>query len=146
MTDIVSKGTRSRMMAGIKNKNTKPEMLVRRLLFSNGFCYRLHDKRLPGKPDIYLPKYNCVIFIQGCFWHGHQCKYFKWPQTNKSFWHTKISTTKSHDLIVQEQLIKLNYHVIVIWECEIKNNWPIIIQNLPMLIKDRNCASLVCLP
>lgn len=130
MTDIVSKATRSRMMSGIRGKNTKPEIKVRKYLFSQGFRYRIHDKRLPGKPDIYLPKFQCVIFTHGCFWHGHECKDFKWPQTNPDFWKNKINKTIHHDLIVYEQLAELGLKVVVIWECEIKRNWDDVKANL----------------
>jgi DNA mismatch endonuclease (patch repair protein) len=83
MADIVDKATRSRMMAGIRGKNTKPELLVRRALHAEGFRFRLHVKDLPGKPDIVLPRYKAVIFVHGCFWHGHECTHFKWPKTRK---------------------------------------------------------------
>lgn len=134
MTDIVSKATRSKMMSGIKAKNTEPELKVRKFLFSKGFRYRIHDKRLPGKPDIYLPKYKCVIFIHGCFWHHHHCKNFKWPKTNVEFWKNKINNTAKHDLDIYNKLTEMNLSVIIIWECEIKYNWEDVKFHLPKLI------------
>jgi len=94
MTDVHDKQTRSYNMSQIKGKNTKPEMLVRRFLFSKGFRYRLHVKDLPGKPDLVLPKYKTVIFINGCFWHGHEgCRYFVIPKTRTEWWLHKIKDT-----------------------------------------------------
>jgi DNA mismatch endonuclease, patch repair protein len=122
MTDVHDKATRSYNMSRIKNKNTKPEILVRKFLFSNGFRYRLNDKRFPGKPDIVLPKYKTVIFVNGCFWHGHEnCKYFKLPATRSEWWKEKIDKNKDNDLKNYLQLITAGYRVIIIWECEIKN-------------------------
>lgn len=98
MADIKSKDARSYNMSRIRGKNTKPEEIVRKYLFSRGFRYRKNDKHLPGTPDIVLPKYKTAIFINGCFWHGHEgCKYFIWPQNNAEFWHNKISTNKARD-------------------------------------------------
>ena len=97
MADVVSAEVRSRMMAGIRGKNTKPEMIIRRGLHARGFRYLLHDKRLPGKPDLVLPKHRAVIFVNGCFWHGHDCPLFKWPKTRKGFWRTKIARNREND-------------------------------------------------
>lgn len=98
MADVHSKKVRSYNMSQIKGKNTKPEMLVRKYLFSEGFRYRLHDKKLLGKPDIVLPKYKTVIFVNGCFWHGHKnCKYFVIPKTRTEFWVSKIQTNIAND-------------------------------------------------
>ena len=96
--DKLSKEQRHRCMAAIKGKNTKPELLVRKFLFSRGFRYRLNHPRLPGHPDIVLRKYKTVIFVNGCFWHGHEgCKYFVWPKSNKEFWENKIKTNIGRD-------------------------------------------------
>jgi DNA mismatch endonuclease (patch repair protein) len=123
MADVHDKATRSYNMSRIKNKDTKPEMLVRKFLFANGFRYRLNDKKLPGKPDIVLPKYKTVIFVNGCFWHGHEnCKYFKLPGTRTEWWKEKIEKNIDNDLRKHLQLIELGYKVLIIWECEIKNN------------------------
>ncbi|WP_262705752.1 very short patch repair endonuclease [Chryseobacterium arthrosphaerae] len=109
-------------MSQIKGKNTKPEILVRKFLFANGFRYRLHDKKLQGKPDIVLRKYNTVIFVHGCFWHGHDgCKKFVIPKTRTDFWLNKINTNISNDNKNIEALKKDGWNVITIWECEIKN-------------------------
>lgn len=108
-------------MSRIKGKNTKPELLVRKFLFANGFRYRLNVITLPGKPDIVLPKYKTVIFINGCFWHGHEgCRYFVIPKTRTEWWLKKITDTKNRDQIAEIELEKLGWKVIVIWECELK--------------------------
>lgn len=122
MADVHDKATRSYNMSRIRNKDTKPEILVRKFLFANGFRYRLNDKKLPGKPDIVLPKYKTVIFVNGCFWHGHEnCKYFKLPATRTEWWKEKIEGNIKNDTIKQTLLKEAGYKVIVIWECEIKN-------------------------
>ena len=122
MADVHDKETRSYNMSRIKNKNTKPEILVRKFLFANGFRFRLNDKKLPGKPDIVLPKYKTVIFVNGCFWHGHEnCKYFKLPGTRTEWWREKIEKNIENDLKKQSQLMDLGYKVIIVWECEIKS-------------------------
>lgn len=108
-------------MSRIKGKDTKPEMLVRKFLFSKGFRYRLHDKRLPGKPDIVLPKYKTVIFINGCFWHGHEgCKYFVVPKTRTEWWVGKIYGNKTNDLLNINSLIEFGWKAIILWECQLK--------------------------
>lgn len=123
MSDVHDRKTRSYNMSRIKGKDTKPEMVVRKFLFAHGFRYRLHDKKLPGKPDIVLKKYNTVIFVNGCFWHGHEgCRYFKIPATKHDWWKKKIADTKMRDLKYQEDLIKDGWKIIVLWECELKNN------------------------
>lgn len=108
-------------MSRIKGKDTKPEMLVRKFLFAQGFRYRLHVKNLPGKPDIVLPKYKTVIFIHGCFWHGHKgCKYFVVPKTRTEWWVNKIERNKQNDKVSIKDLTKAQWNVITIWECELK--------------------------
>lgn len=122
MADVHSKEVRSFNMSQIKGKNTKPELLVRKFLFANGFRYRLHDKKLPGKPDIVLAKFKTVIFVNGCFWHGHEnCPYFKLPKTRTKWWKEKIEKNKLNDLIKQSKIRELGFKVIVVWECQIKN-------------------------
>ncbi|MDQ1806251.1 DNA mismatch endonuclease Vsr [Chryseobacterium sp. CKR4-1] len=122
MMDVHSKEIRSYNMSKIKGKDTKPEILVRKFLFAHGFRYRLHDKKLLGKPDIVLRKYNAVIFVHGCFWHGHDgCKKFVIPKTRTDFWLNKIKTNISNDNKNIEALKKDGWNVIIIWECEIKN-------------------------
>lgn len=121
MTDVHDKATRSYNMSRIKGKDTKPEMLVRKFLFSKGFRYRLHDKKLPGKPDIVLPKYKTVIFIHGCFWHGHEgCKYYVVPKTRTEWWLEKIGKNIMNDEKAVKALAEMGWKVILIWECEVK--------------------------
>lgn len=121
MTDVHSKETRSYNMSKIKGKDTKPELLVRRFLHKHGFRYRLHVKELSGKPDIVLPKYNTVIFVHGCFWHGHAgCRYYVVPKTRTEWWLNKITSNITNDLAVKEQLTAKGWKVIDIWECELK--------------------------
>ncbi len=121
--DVHDKKTRSYNMSRIRGKDTKPEMLVRRFLYANGFRYRLHVKELPGKPDIVLPKYKTVIFVHGCFWHGHKgCKYFSIPKTRTEWWLTKIKGNTRRDKQAEIELNVMGWRVIVIWECELKKS------------------------
>lgn len=121
--DVHDKKTRSYNMSCIKGKNTKPEEIVRKALFSNRFRYRKNDSRLPGTPDIVLPKYRTVIFVNGCFWHGHKgCKYFVVPKTNTEFWLNKINSNIDRDAIKATQLRELGWQVITVWECELKKD------------------------
>jgi len=123
MTDVHNKATRSYNMSQIKGKNTKPEMLVRKFLFANGFRYRLHEPKLPGKPDIVLPKYKTVIFVNGCFWHGHKgCSYFVLPKTRTEWWLQKIKGTMTRDKAAEIALNVMGWKVILIWECQLKKN------------------------
>lgn len=109
-------------MAAVKGKDTKPEMLVRRFLHAAGFRYRLHDRKLPGSPDLVFPSLRTVIFIHGCFWHGHEnCKYFRLPKSNEEFWHNKINRNVERDAEARAELEKQYWNVIVIWECDLKN-------------------------
>lgn len=122
MTDVHDKATRSYNMSQIKGKDTKPELLVRKFLFSHGFRYRLHDKKLPGKPDIVLPKYRTVIFVNGCFWHGHSnCRYFVVPKTNANWWLNKINTNKRKDKNNLLVLKKDKWRCITLFECQLKS-------------------------
>lgn len=121
MADVHTPEQRSYNMSQIRGKNTKPEELVRKYLFSQGFRYRKNDSRLPGKPDIVLPKYKTVIFVNGCFWHGHEgCHYFVWPKNNAEFWKNKISGNIYRDQKNYNALAELGWKVIVVWECELK--------------------------
>lgn len=121
MADIKSKESRSYNMSRITGKNTKPEEMVRKYLFSKGFRYRKNDRKLPGSPDLVLPKYRTVIFVNGCFWHGHEgCKYFVWPGNNAEFWRKKIETNISRDERKKSQLEEMGWNVIVVWECELR--------------------------
>lgn len=119
-SDIVDAATRSRMMAGIRGKDTKPEMLFRRGLHLRGFRYRLHDRRLPGRPDIILPRYRAAIFVHGCFWHGHDCPLFRWPRSREDFWRTKITGNIERDRKAVEHLLQEVWRVLTIWECAVR--------------------------
>ncbi|MEP4151084.1 MAG: very short patch repair endonuclease [Lentilitoribacter sp.] len=120
MADIVSPKKRSSMMAGIGSKNTKPEIKLRKALHGAGFRYRLHIKSLPGKPDLVFPKYKAVIFVNGCFWHGHDCRLFKWPKTRSNFWRHKIEGNIARDKRTREELLAIGWRVMTIWECTLK--------------------------
>lgn len=121
MADVHEPQTRSYNMSQIRGKDTKPEMLVRKFLHNRGFRYRLHDKNLPGKPDLVFNKIKTVIFIHGCFWHGHEnCKYFKLPKSKTEWWQNKIKGNKMNDRENYERLISLGWKILTIWECELK--------------------------
>lgn len=133
MADIVSKENRSRMMAGIRSKNTRPELLVRKGLFAKGLRYSLHRKDLPGKPDLTFPKHHAVIFIHGCFWHMHGCHLFKWPSSKVDFWRTKLQRNISLDTQAVGKLRERGFRICIIWECALKGKYRIsfesVIQN-----------------
>ncbi|WP_150497732.1 very short patch repair endonuclease [Roseibium aquae] len=120
MADVVRPEVRSRMMSGIKGKDTKPEVYVRKMLHAAGFGYRLHHRKLPGKPDIVLSKYRAVIFVHGCFWHGHRCHLFKLPSTRTEFWRQKISANADRDVVANQKLLDSQWRVATVWECAIK--------------------------
>ena len=137
MADKMTPEQRSKCMAAVKSKNTKPELIVRKFLFSKGLRYRIHKSSLPGKPDIVLPKYKTVIFINGCFWHGHDgCRNFRMPKSNIVFWQNKILSNKNRDLINEKKLNDMGWNVIRIWECEIthKDNVNSTLENVYNLI------------
>lgn len=119
MADVVDPATRSRMMSGIRGKNTKPELMIRKALHARGFRYRLHCD-LPGRPDICLPKHRAVIFVQGCFWHGHDCHLFKWPSTRPEFWREKIGRNREVDRAAADGLLATGWRVAIVWECALK--------------------------
>ncbi|MDB5526055.1 MAG: very short patch repair endonuclease [Rhizobium sp.] len=120
MADIVSPEVRSRMMAGIRGKNTKPELTLRRGLHAAGFRFRLHDRTLPGKPDIVFPKYKAVLFAHGCFWHGHDCHLFKWPANRADFWRAKIHRNREVDALASAALQEAGWRQGIVWECALK--------------------------
>lgn len=120
MPDVVDKATRSRMMSGIKGADTKPELIIRSGLHKRGYRFRLHDKKLPGRPDLVFPKYGAVIFVNGCFWHKHDCHLFKWPKTRKEFWRKKIEGNASRDARNIAALREQGWRVLTIWECALK--------------------------
>lgn len=123
MSDVLTKEQRHFNMSRIRAKDTKPEEIVRKYLFSRGYRYRKNDKQYPGTPDIVLPKYHTMIFVHGCFWHRHPgCRYATTPSTNREFWQKKFDQNVERDRKVQEELKSLGWNVIVVWECEISNS------------------------
>lgn len=120
MVDIFTREKRSAIMSSIKSKNTKPEMAVRRQVFAAGFRYRLHHRNLPGKPDLVLARYNIVVFVHGCFWHGHECQNGRLPKTNREFWKKKITKNIENDLRATKILRSSGWKVVTIWECQLE--------------------------
>ncbi|WP_394168227.1 very short patch repair endonuclease [Saccharospirillum alexandrii] len=118
--DIVNKQTRSRYMSGIRSKNTRPEVSIRKELHRRGYRYRLHSRKLPGKPDVVLTKYRTVVLVNGCFWHMHGCKLFKLPQTRTDFWREKLEGNVKRDLRNKDLLNQSGWRVFVVWECGVK--------------------------
>ncbi len=108
------------MMSGIRGRNTKPELLLRKGLHAMGFRYKLHDKSLPGKPDLVFPRYRAVILVNGCFWHGHDCHLFKWPKSREDFWRGKIKSNIDRDRLNTSQLKEQGWRVLRVWECALK--------------------------
>ena len=134
MTDIVDAQTRSAMMAGIRGKNTKPEMLVRRFLHRSGFRFRLHSRDLPGRPDIVLSRYRTVVEVRGCFWHRHEdCPFAYMPKSNRAFWQAKLNGNRERDLRNLQKLRDLGWQAIEIWECELAEDR--VLEALPPLIR-----------
>ncbi len=121
MVDIVDKATRSRMMAGIRGRNTKPELVLRRALHVRGFRYRLHVKNVHGRPDVVLPKYRAAVFVHGCFWHRHEgCRYATTPATRPEFWQTKFSANVARDIAVRGSLLESGWRFATVWECALR--------------------------
>lgn len=120
MADIVTPEVRSRMMSGIRGTDTKPEMILRKGLHALGFRFKLHDKSLPGKPDLVFPKYHAVIFANGCFWHAHDCHLFKWPKSRESFWREKIGGNQERDRKTAAELRENGWRILRVWECALK--------------------------
>ncbi len=122
MADVVAPAVRSRMMAGIRGRDTRPEMLLRRALHGRGLRYRLHDRRLPGRPDIVFPKWQAVVFVHGCFWHGHGCRLFRWPATRPEWWQEKIRANMARDKRNADALGAAGWRVLTVWECELRGD------------------------
>ena len=121
MTDIVDRKTRSRMMAGIKGKDTKPELALRRALHARGFRFRLHAKDIPGRPDLVFPKHSAVVFVHGCFWHRHvNCRYTTTPSTRPEFWQTKFEANVARDSGFRAMLLESGWRVATVWECALR--------------------------
>jgi len=123
MPDLVSTETRSRMMAGIRGKDTAPEMMLRRALHRRGFRYRLHVGDLPGRPDMVFPARRAIIMVHGCFWHGHDCHLFKWPASRQDFWREKIEGNRKRDEAVASALRAAGWRVLTVWECATKGRF-----------------------
>lgn len=122
MADVVDKATRSRMMAGIRSRNTRPELFLRKGLHSLGFRHRLHAKGIPGKPDLVFPKHHALIEVFGCFWHGHGCRYFKLPATNTAFWKNKIGCNQDRDRRNLDSVIAAGWRCLIVWECAVRQS------------------------
>jgi len=120
MADRHSKTARSRNMAAVKSKNTKPELFIRKALHRRGFRYGLHNKDLPGKPDMVFRKYGAVLFVNGCFWHKHDCPRFTWPKTREAFWKEKINANRDRDIRNLQDLSDLDWRFAIVWECALK--------------------------
>ncbi|MBH51924.1 MAG: very short patch repair endonuclease [Chloroflexi bacterium] len=135
MTDTLNKVRRSKNMAAVKSHNTKPELIIRSALYSAGYRYRLHVKKLPGKPDIVLTRYQSVIFINGCFWHGHSCHLFRWPKTRQEYWKKKIGRNIYNDR-KNTELLKSNWRIGIIWECALRGKSQIPLKNILTQIDD----------
>lgn len=135
MVDVVSPQVRSQIMSGIRGKNTKPELLIRSALHNSGFRFRLHSKGLPGKPDLVFSRYHAVLFVHGCFWHGHDCNLFRWPQSRESFWKEKIGRNARRDREQIDKLLAMGFRVGIIWECALKGR-----ERLPLDVVTGLCA------
>lgn len=120
MVDRVDQATRSRMMASVQAKDTGPELAIRRALHARGFRYRVHVSSLPGKPDIVFRRFGAVVFVNGCFWHGHDCVLFRWPATRRRFWQGKIRRTRERDSHVRDELRASGWRCLTVWECAIR--------------------------
>lgn len=136
MADIVPPDVRSRMMSGIRGTNTKPELILRSGLHRAGFRFRLHDKRLPGKPDMVFPRWRAVLFAHGCFWHGHDCHLFRWPKTREEFWQAKIARNREVDARTDAQLREAGWRRGIVWECALKGR-----ERLPIEDVIARCAA-----
>ena len=139
--DIVDKETRSRMMAAIRGKNTKPEMVLRKALHARGFRYRLHGKDIFGKPDLVLRKFNTVVFVHGCFWHQHSgCRYSSIPSSNRDFWLNKLNSNVARDQAVVNKLLESGWRIATVWECSLKtqNDVDISVEKLAEWLKSSN--------
>lgn len=147
MADIVSKKKRSELMSGIKSKDTRPEVLIRKNLHSKGYRYKLHDKSLPGKPDLALPKFNTIINIHGCFWHKHTCHLFKWPSTREEFWRIKLEGNAKRDLEINKLLREKGWRIITVWECALtgKSKRPLhqIIQTIILFLESETVELII---
>jgi DNA mismatch endonuclease (patch repair protein) len=147
LPDVVDSATRSRMMSGIRSKNTDPELQMRRALHRAGFRYRLHAKDVPGRPDMVFPKYRAAVFINGCFWHGHDCSLFKMPGTRRDFWAAKIGRNRQRDAEVRVLLAERGWRCVTVWECATRGRGRIgleeTVRRLVAWLRDLTSPSLV---
>ncbi|WP_421950798.1 very short patch repair endonuclease [Pelagibacterium sp.] len=139
MADVVPPHVRSRMMAGIRGTDTRPELALRRGLHRLGFRFRLHDRKLPGKPDLVFPRYRAVLFAHGCYWHGHDCHLFRWPQTRQDFWRQKIERNREVDTRTERELTATGWRIGIVWECALKGR-----HRLPFDEVLNQCAAWLC--
>lgn len=135
MVDVHTPEIRSKNMRAIRSRNTKPELCLRKALYASGLRFRLSIKGLPNRPDLIIPKYQTVIFMHGCFWHGHNCKYFVLPKSRTKFWQDKIETNKTRDKTAIENLTRLGWNIVIVWECALKSSG-IGEQNAALLVKN----------
>ncbi|MEB2846804.1 very short patch repair endonuclease [Endobacterium cereale] len=145
MTDTLTQNQRSALMSRVKQKNTAPEVHVRKILHRHGFRFRLHDRKLPGSPDVVLPKYRTVIFVHGCLWHGHNCRRGRLPTTNADSWRTKVEKNIERDKAVIRQLESKGWNVEIVWQCEAKDLTSLVDrlrQNLLAISSTRSVAAL----
>jgi DNA mismatch endonuclease, patch repair protein len=122
MADVVDRVTRSRMMSGIRGKNTTPELVLRRRLHARGLRFRLHPSTLPGRPDLVFPQYRAAVFVNGCFWHMHECHLFKWPGTRPFFWEQKLTHNCLRDVVAVHELLDMGWRVAIVWECALRKD------------------------
>lgn len=142
MADVVTPEVRSRMMSGIRGRNTRPEKIVRSGLFAAGFRFRLHRRDLPGKPDLVLAKWHAAVFINGCFWHAHQnCRFFRVPKSRRSFWTEKLEANRSRDAACIAALVNGGWKVITVWECALRSDAAVTLDVLQSAIRDRSDTS-----
>lgn len=141
MVDVLTPAQRRLNMSRIRGVNTKPELLLRRALHSQGFRYRLHSKDLPGRPDLVFPQYHAAILVHGCFWHGHTCPLFKLPATRTSFWSTKISKNRERDARALKGLLEAGWRALVVWECALKGpgrrDWSNVLKACSVFLRGR---------
>lgn len=147
MPDVLTKEQRQRNMSGIRGRDTKPEMLVRRGLYVRGLRYKLHDKALPGRPDLVFPRYHAVVFVHGCFWHAHDCPMYKQPTTRKAFWSDKLKKNADRDRTVLDKLQSSGWRVLIIWECATRGpcrlNFQQVMDEAERFIKEEDAKLLV---
>lgn len=144
MVDIVDSATRSRMMANIRGKDTKPELLLRKAMHARGFRFRLHDRRLPGSPDLVFPRYRAAVFVHGCFWHRHEgCRFATTPATRPEFWAEKFQANVARDRKHEAALLAANWRVAIIWECDIKSSDANIADELASWLKTGQPTSII---